>query len=79
MRKTSHELEINSMCAACGPGQLHGDAAQAAPDPVALAIAVPEPAPPARFAALRSRDCRWYLGGGLLSMMADNVEQYIPE
>jgi MFS family permease len=33
--------------------------------------------PPARFGALRNRDCRNYLGGGLLSMMADNVEHVI--
>jgi hypothetical protein len=78
------------MCAACSPGQTH---VMAAADSIALAAvasaAAPElnpPAlnrpvlnPPARFAALRSRDCRWYLGGGLLSMMADNIEQYICE
>ena len=33
--------------------------------------------PPARFGALRNRDCRTYLGGGLLSMCADNVEHVI--
>jgi MFS family permease len=32
---------------------------------------------PARFAALRNRDCRWYLGGSMLAMMADNVEHVI--
>jgi MFS family permease len=41
---------------------------------------VPEPAAPApvrRFAALRDRDCGPYLVGGMLSMMADNVEHVI--
>ena len=35
------------------------------------------PAPPPRFGALRSRDCRWYLGGTLLGMKADNIEHVI--
>ena len=30
-----------------------------------------------RFAALRSRDCRYFLGGTALSMMADNIEHVI--
>ena len=30
-----------------------------------------------RFAALRNRDCRPYLFGAALSMMADNVEHVI--
>lgn len=32
---------------------------------------------PARFAALRSRDCSIYLLGGALAMMADNIEHVI--
>lgn len=32
---------------------------------------------PARFAALRNRDCRFFLGGTFLAMMADNVEHVI--
>jgi MFS family permease len=32
---------------------------------------------PARFAALKQRDCGVYLAGGMLSMMADNVEHVI--
>jgi MFS family permease len=32
---------------------------------------------PAKFVALRNPDCRTYLGGTLLSMMADNVEHVI--
>jgi len=59
------------MCAACGPGQTHIDEATTAP------AGSPKPPSPARFAALRNRDCRNYLGGGLLSMMADNVEHVI--
>ena len=38
---------------------------------------VPVPAGPVRFGALRSRDCRTYLVGGMLSMMADNVEHVL--
>ncbi len=33
--------------------------------------------PNPRFLALQYRDCRWYLGGAMLSMMADNVEHVI--
>jgi MFS family permease len=64
------------MCAACAPGQIHLDAVPA--DLVSNAPAWDPLAPgPARFAALRNRDCRFYLGGTLLSMMADNVEHVI--
>jgi hypothetical protein len=36
------------------------------------------PAPPARkFAALRNADCRTYLIGAALAMMADNIEHVI--
>lgn len=35
------------------------------------------PSAPARFSALRNPDCRIYLIGGMLSMMADNVEHVI--
>ncbi|WP_405166400.1 MFS transporter [Nocardia sp. NBC_01499] len=49
------------MCNACG-----------------VATHVLEPAAPARkFAALRNRDCRPYLFGAGLSMMADNIEHVI--
>src|SRR5215218_2178629 len=58
------------MCAACGvPGHL------------AEAEAVPEAAtaapPAAKFAALRNRDCRPYLFGAAMAMMADNIEHVI--
>lgn len=54
------------------------------PPPVTIAGSAAEPtagvdvttAPPARFAALRNRDCRIYLGGGMLDKAADNIEQY---
>jgi MFS family permease len=36
-----------------------------------------EPAGPARFAALRNRDCRPYLIGSGIAMMADNIEHVI--
>jgi MFS family permease len=56
------------MCAACG---------------VPTHVAVPDPAEPAgtgqpaKFAALRNPECRLYLGGAALAMMADNIEHVI--
>jgi MFS family permease len=35
------------------------------------------PAGHVKFAALRNRSCRVYLGGGMLAMMADNIEHVI--
>jgi MFS family permease len=56
------------MCAACGvPGHV--------PDVVVQPVATA--APPRKFAALRNRDCRPYLFGAALAMMADNVEHVI--
>src|SRR5580693_7873297 len=56
------------MCAACGI-------------PTHIPVLDPElGAPPARsakFAALRNRSCRPYLGGAALAMMADNIEHVI--
>src|ERR1700743_1563720 len=65
------------MCAACGV-------------PTHVAVLEPEPAPgpgqspeaaqaarPAKFAALRNPECRLYLGGAALAMMADNIEHVI--
>ncbi len=69
------------MCAACGTDEVHllpltrAAVAGTAVEPTAGADVTT--APPARFAALRSRDCRIYLGGGMLSMAADNVEHVI--
>jgi MFS family permease len=36
-----------------------------------------QPGQPAKFAALRNPSCRVYLGGGMLAMMADNIEHVI--
>ena len=58
------------MCAACGvAGHV---AAPATPTPVEAAAGAPR-----RFAALRNRDCRPYLVGTGLAMMADNIEHVI--
>ena len=57
------------MCAACGvPGHLAG----AVPDSEPTAL--PPTSRPRKFAALRNRDCRPYLVGTGLAMMADNIE-----
>jgi MFS family permease len=63
------------MCAACG-------IATHVPEPEAAAVVdepppAPAPAAPRRFAALRNRDCRPYLFGAGLAMMADNIEHVI--
>src|SRR5690348_3035294 len=56
------------MCAACGV-------------PTHVAVLDPAESPgtsqPARFAALRNPECRLYLGGAALAMMADNIEHVI--
>ncbi|WNV87284.1 MFS transporter [Umezawaea sp. Da 62-37] len=58
------------MCAACGvPAHV--------PEPGAIADPGPAPTGPRKFAALRNRDCRPYLFGAGLAMMADNVEHVI--
>jgi len=45
-------------------------------DPAAPADEIAAPAP-AKFAALRNADCRPYLFGAALAMMADNIEHVI--
>src|SRR5690348_7059854 len=50
------------------PGS-HAETAEVAAQPTVAA--------PRRFAALRNRDCRPYLFGALLAMMADNIEHVI--
>ena len=60
------------MCAACNPGEVHASAGE-----VEAVAVTPDAAPATKFAALRNRDCRTYLGGSLLSMNADNVEHVI--
>src|SRR5690348_7894164 len=67
------------MCAACG---IADHIPLTANTSAAVAVAAPAPAPskPAsgmKFAALRHKDCRFYLLGTMLSMMADNVEHVI--
>jgi MFS family permease len=72
------------MCSACGiPTHVLELDELGPPDPgAALAPAAPaSPAPaagtPAKFAALRNADCRPYLFGAALAMMADNIEHVI--
>jgi MFS family permease len=62
------------MCAACGV-PTHVALLDPADQPDAAAPA--GGAQPAKFAALRNRECRRYLAGGGLSMMADNIEHVI--
>jgi MFS family permease len=50
---------------------------QVAPSDEISAQAAQVSAAPAKFAALRNRDCRPYLFGAALAMMADNVEHVI--
>jgi hypothetical protein len=63
-----------SMCAACGVPthvpvwELHQPETAQQPGPLTQ---------PAKFAALRNPSCRVYLGGGMLAMMADNIEHVI--
>jgi MFS family permease len=59
--------EIIFMCAACGVAS-HVPEPVESPQPVAV---------PRKFAALRNRDCRPYLFGAALAMMADNIEHVI--
>ncbi|MCZ4097938.1 MFS transporter [Streptomyces sp. H39-C1] len=74
------------MCAACGISTHISEREATAPDaelavPSLAAPSVAAPPPPAntsrRFAALRNRDCRPYLLGSMLAMMADNIEHVI--
>jgi MFS family permease len=59
--------KVGHMCAACGVAT-HVPELEAVPSPVV---------PVRRFAALRNRDCRTYLFGAALAMMADNIEHVI--
>jgi len=81
------------MCSACGIPTHILELDEVAPSDGLSALATPAPAPgppgraggpPARpggtapkFAALRNRDCRPYLFGAALAMMADNIEHVI--
>src|SRR5215467_1275056 len=57
------------MCSACGIPTHVLEAEE-----VALRVGI---SPPAKFAALRNADCRPYLFGAALAMMADNIEHVI--
>jgi MFS family permease len=60
------------MCSACGiPTHVLTE------DEVAAAAGIVPQATPAKFAALRNPDCRPYLFGAALAMMADNIEHVI--
>ena len=68
------------MCAACGVpthAAVPGVVSQPAVPAVPADAPGPPPAAPRRFAALRNRDCRPYLIGAALAMMADNIEHVI--
>ena len=77
------------MCAACGIADhipttvVMSGTAVAAPSSSGAAVAavaagaMPVKRPAAGFAALRHPDCRFYLFGTMLSMMADNIEHVI--
>ena len=65
------------VCAACGvPTHIPVLAPESA-DAQPKALAGPQGAQPAKFAALRNPACRIYLCGGALAMMADNIEHVI--
>jgi hypothetical protein len=67
------------MCAACNPGEVHAATAHAVDKAADAVGSAPAAQPGTKFAALRDPSCRNYLGGSLLSMMADNVEHVISE
>jgi MFS family permease len=64
------------MCSACGIPTHVLELDEAAPSDEMAALTAGSP-PPAKFAALRTRDCRPYLFGAGLAMMADNIEHVI--
>src|SRR3954464_12069171 len=65
------------MCAACGNPAHVPVEVSAAPAGDRPAVPVGRGTAPRRFAALRNRDCRPYLIGAALAMMADNIEHVI--
>src|SRR6195952_1590900 len=67
------------MCAACGiPTHiLEADAMPVTEQPATVQTASQQTALPRKFAALHNRDCRPYLCGAALAMMADNIEHVI--
>jgi MFS family permease len=65
------------VCSACGIPTHVLELDQVAPADEIAPQAAQLTVPPARFAALRNRDCRPYLFGAALAMMADNIEHVI--
>jgi MFS family permease len=64
------------MCSACGIPSHVIELDEPAPPDAQTPLSA-SPAAPAKFAALRNRDCRPYLFGAGLAMMADNIEHVI--
>jgi MFS family permease len=64
------------MCSACGIPTHVLELDEVAPADQMTALTAGSP-PPAKFAALRNKDCRPYLFGSGLAMMADNIEHVI--
>src|SRR5579863_9071829 len=64
------------MCSACGIPTHVLELDEAAPSDEMTPLTAGAP-PPAKFAALRNKDCRPYLFGAGLAMMADNIEHVI--
>jgi MFS family permease len=64
------------MCSACGIPTHVLELDEVAPADQMTALTAGA-VPPAKFAALRNRDCRPYLFGAGLAMMADNIEHVI--
>src|ERR1700760_3697973 len=64
------------MCSACGIPTHVLELDEVAPSDAMTALSAGTP-PPAKFAALRNKDCRPYLFGAALAMMADNIEHVI--
>jgi MFS family permease len=64
------------MCSACGIPTHVLELDEVAPSDEMTALSAGTP-PPAKFAALRNKDCRPYLFGAALAMMADNIEHVI--
>src|ERR1700759_5276453 len=68
--------EPPTMCSACGIPTHVLELDEVAPSDEMTALSAGTP-PPAKFAALRNKDCRPYLFGAALAMMADNIEHVI--
>jgi MFS family permease len=64
------------MCSACGIPSHVIELDEPAPPDAQTPLSA-SPAVPVKFAALRNRDCRPYLFGAGLAMMADNIEHVI--